>query len=72
MYIDSSRAGGQGGYDLWVCKRASPEDDWGPPENLGPTVNSASNETCASITADGLELYFTPTGPEGTAATISM
>ncbi len=65
MYIESIRAGGQGGYDLWVCKRASPEDDWGPPENLGPTVNSAGNDASASITADGLELYFSSNRPGG-------
>ena len=65
MYIDSNRGGGQGDYDLWVYKRASPEDDWGPPENLGPVVNSASMDQAASITADGLELYFTSMRPGG-------
>ncbi|MCL5278497.1 MAG: protein kinase, partial [Planctomycetes bacterium] len=50
--------GGPGGFDLWVLKRASPQDDWGPPENLGPVVNSASFEADSSISADGLELYF--------------
>ncbi|MCL5279188.1 MAG: protein kinase [Planctomycetes bacterium] len=58
MYITSNRGGGQGGSDLWVCRRASPEDDWGAPENLGPVVNSAKDEIKASITGDGLELYF--------------
>ncbi len=58
MYLTSTRGGGQGGYDLWVCKRASPEDDWGAPENLGPVVNSAQDDLKASLTGDGLELYF--------------
>jgi hypothetical protein len=58
MYIESDRAGGQGNYDLWVYKRASVEDDWGPPENPGPGVNKPSWDFGASITADGLELYF--------------
>ena len=44
--------------DLWVCKRASPEGDWGLPENLGTTINSASNDGSPFLTADGLELYF--------------
>ncbi len=58
MFINSTRAGGSGNYDLWVCKRASPEEAWGPPENLGPAVNSAQVDAGSSITADGLELYF--------------
>jgi len=57
MYFDSIRGGGQGKDDLWVCKRASVEDDWGPPENLGPAVNSASMEQVVSLSGDGLELY---------------
>jgi hypothetical protein len=65
MYIESNRVGGQGNRDLWVCKRASPEDDWGPPEGLGPTVNSAGNDLAASVTADGLELYFISDRPGG-------
>ncbi|MBN1510053.1 MAG: PD40 domain-containing protein, partial [Sedimentisphaerales bacterium] len=65
MYIDSFRAGGQGQDDLWVCKRASPEDDWGPPENLGATVNSAQSDFRPSLTADGFELYFCSTRPGG-------
>jgi len=65
MYIDSIRAGGQGKDDLWVCKRASLEDDWGPPENLGATVNSAKVDCPTSITADGLELYFFSLRPGG-------
>jgi hypothetical protein len=65
MYFESNRGGGQGGNDLWVCKRASPEDDWGAPANLGPVVNSARNELKSSITGDGLELYFYSDRPGG-------
>jgi len=59
MYFESPRAGGQGDPDIWVSKRASIQDDWGPPENLGATVNSVSTDMGASISADGLSLYFT-------------
>ncbi len=59
------RSGGQGGADLWVCKRVSPENAWGPPENLGPVVNTASSDVGAFITVDGLELYFQSTRPGG-------
>jgi Tol biopolymer transport system component/tetratricopeptide (TPR) repeat protein len=65
VYFASVRSGGQGGYDLWVCKRVSPEDAWGPPENLGPIVNTASNEYGPSVTVDGLELYFQSPRPGG-------
>ncbi len=53
-----NRPGSYGKGDLWVCKRASPEDDWGLPENLGATINSASNDGSPFLTADGLDLYF--------------
>lgn len=65
MFIESEIAGGQGGADIWVRKRASSEDDWDPLENLGPMVNSASWEYCSSITGDGLELYFVSDRPGG-------
>jgi len=65
VYFGSVHKGGQGGADLWVYKRASVEDDWGPPENLGPIVNTKSNDRGASITGDGLELYFTSNRPGG-------
>jgi len=65
MYIYSGRSGGQGGLDLWVLRRASIDDDWGPPENLGPVVNSSQDDEHASISADGLVLYFTSNGHGG-------
>jgi hypothetical protein len=57
LYISSSRFGGSGGQDIWVSTRATPDDDWGEPVNLGPTVNSSSFEWTQSISADGLSLY---------------
>ena len=66
VYIESyERPGGYGLMDLWVLKRASVENDWGPPENLGPLVNSATWDKGASISADGLELYFHSFRPGG-------
>jgi hypothetical protein len=67
MYFESwgNRPGGQGGSDIWVCKRVSVEDDWGPPENLGPLVNSAAFDRCPTISADGLEIYFSSDGGHG-------
>ena len=66
MFVQAG--GGQGGpgdADIWVLKRAAPEEAWGPPENLGPIVNSAGPEFTASISSDGLELYFASARPGG-------
>jgi len=49
---------GFGKSDLWVTRRATPNDPWSEPENLGPTVNTSSIECEPSISADGLSLYF--------------
>ncbi len=65
MYIDSDRPGGRGNWDIWVLKRASTDDSWGAPENLGPTVNTSAEEGLATISADGLTLHFSSTGRAG-------
>lgn len=44
--------------DLWVSRRKSKDDPWGPPENLGPLVNSECADDAPCISADGLSLYF--------------
>ncbi len=42
LYFDTrDRPGGYGGWDIWVAKRASVQDPWGPAVNLGPGINSA-------------------------------
>jgi len=64
MYI-SSYSRGYGDADLWVLKRASIEDDWGPPENLGPQINTSAGEYLASVSADGLTLYYSALLPGG-------
>jgi hypothetical protein len=45
--------------DILVTTRASVWEPWGPPVNLGPTINNPEEATWApSISSDGLELYF--------------
>lgn len=63
LYFGSARAGGLGGNDLWVSHRASIDDPWGAPVNLGPVVNSTSNEAGANLSRDGHWLIFTSTRP---------
>jgi len=66
MHISSyNRTGGYGDWDLCVLRRASKDADWGPPENLGSTVNSSKEDSVSSISADGLSLYFNSNRPGG-------
>jgi len=65
LYFASSRAGGSGGYDVWVMTRSKISDPWGAPVNLGPTVNSSYDDYSLSISADSLSLYFVSNRPGG-------
>ena len=58
LYFNSNRPGGFGGNDIWVSRRATREDAWGAPVNLGPTINTASNEDIPSFSRDGHTMYF--------------
>ena len=57
-YFTPSRSGGYGGFDLYVAKRQTLNDDWNSPVNLGSTVNSSANYIRPSISKDGLSLCF--------------
>lgn len=65
LYFVSDMPGGQGGTDVWMCKREG--DIWGPATNLGKTVNSSENEMFPSIQKDGT-LYFASNGHPGYGA----
>ncbi|MFB0552884.1 MAG: DUF4440 domain-containing protein [Phycisphaerae bacterium] len=58
LYFESDRPGGYGLDDIYVTTRATTEDDWGEPVNLGPMVNGSLWEHCPTISADGLTLFF--------------
>lgn len=64
-YWTNARPGGYGNSDLWVTKRATRNDPWGTPVNLGQTINSASQDTRPCIWADGLLLFFDSMRPGG-------
>jgi hypothetical protein len=55
--------GGEGGIDIWVSTRASADDPWGAPVNVGPPVNSAANDFCPTISRDGHLFYFVSNRP---------
>ena len=65
LYFVSDMPGGQGGTDIWMCKREG--DIWGPANNLGKTINSSENEMFPSIQNDGT-LYFASNGHPGYGA----
>jgi WD40 repeat protein len=65
IYMSSYRPGGYGDADLYVARRASIDHDWEPPENLGSQVNTSVEDSCSSISSDGLTLYFSSDRPGG-------
>ena len=58
LYFGSNRPGGFGAVDIYVSQRASTNDPWGPPQNLGPTINSPVTDNCPFVTPDGHTLIF--------------
>jgi hypothetical protein len=58
LYFASTRPGGLGNYDLWVTERDSLDDCWKTPFNLGPAVNSSSEDLAPNLTTDGHWLFF--------------
>ena len=61
IYFASNRPGGYGGKDIYKSKRRS-DGSWSEPENLGPSVNTLSNEDAPFIHVDGKSLYFSSKG----------
>jgi len=58
-------AGGFGLADIWVTTRATIEDDWGEPTNLGQNINSSGDDCFPRISPDGTTLYFVSGLPGG-------
>ena len=65
LYFASDRAGGFGGFDIWVSQRPSVNDPWGEPQNLGPNINTPSVENSPTLSPDGRRLYFQSDRPGG-------
>jgi serine/threonine protein kinase len=65
LYFDSNRFGGFGGFDIWIATRATTEDNWSEPVNLGPMVNGPGFEQAPRISADGLSLFYGSNRPGG-------
>ncbi len=57
------RPGGLGGHDLWFSTRASRNDPWGTPVNMGAPFNSSSMDISPTLSHDGLIFIFASTRP---------
>lgn len=58
VFLFSSRPLSQGGFDLWTATRETVFHPWSEPTNLGPLVNSQSNDNEPHIASDRQTLYF--------------
>ncbi len=58
LFFSSWRPDAIGAADIYVSKRATLADPWGPPENLGPTINTPDDDGPAAISPDGLVLFI--------------
>jgi hypothetical protein len=58
LYFASTRPGGFGGEDIYVSQRETRDGEWGPPVNLGPIINTSSNDSVPAFSRDGHLLFF--------------
>ena len=61
IFFASTRSGGMGGSDLYVCRRL-PNGNWSPAQNLGTEINTPQNEDFPNISPDGNMLFFSSMG----------
>jgi WD40-like Beta Propeller Repeat len=62
-YVRTAAAGGFGGMDIWVSQRASVDEAWGPPQNLGAAINTPFNDFGPRLTLDGHRLFISSDRP---------
>lgn len=61
LYFTSNRKGTYGGLDIYSSQKQA-DGSWGPPQNLGTTINTPYNEESPYISEDGQTLYFSSYG----------
>jgi hypothetical protein len=72
LYIASNRAGGLGGQDIWVAERATRNDPWGTPHNLGEPVNSPANDFCPTPLHGKRLLFVSERGGAGSCGSADI
>lgn len=60
LYFASSRKGGMGGTDIYICKKLGKK--WSEPMNAGKEINTPYDEDFPNISPDGKILYFSSKG----------
>ncbi len=63
IVFDSNRPGTLGGNDIWTASRSNTGSDWSAPFHFDAPINSAASETRASLSFDGLTMFFGSTRP---------
>jgi len=64
FFMASNRPGSRG-LDIWVSHRASVDEPWGEPVNVGEPISSAYNDFCPMLARDGHEFFFVSNRPGG-------
>jgi hypothetical protein len=70
LIFHSDRPGGPGGYDMYRATRPDRDSEFGAAELL-ENVNSPAHEENATLSADGLTMYFTSTRSGGNAVFVA-
>jgi hypothetical protein len=65
IFIASNRVGSIGAQDLWVSTRRAVDDPWSAAVNLGPAINSSTNDNFPSVSSDRETLFFSSDRPGG-------
>jgi len=63
LFFTSNRYGGYGGADIWMSKKTN--NSWSNPINLGPSVNTSSDEYTPFLHYDNEAFYFSSKGHPG-------
>lgn len=61
LFFASDRDGGFGGFDIYYCMKL-PDESWGPPLNMGQSINTPLDENYPNLSIDGTKLYFASKG----------
>lgn len=65
LYFVSNRPDGFGQHDIWKSSWNSKKNEWDPPQNLGPIINTKGDEIGCFLLSDGKTLYFSSTEHKG-------
>ncbi|MGE5296234.1 MAG: LamG-like jellyroll fold domain-containing protein, partial [Solirubrobacterales bacterium] len=65
LFFVSERAGGFGRTDLWMTRRPTTKDPWGPPVHFESPVNYAGLDHGPIASNDGTTFYFSSDRPGG-------